>query len=252
MEPDSKTALSPAKFLTAEWRYVALLNYEVDREQLDPFVPARTQLDLWKGKAFISLVGFQFLKTSVLGIPIPFHRDFEEVNLRLYVRRQEGNELRRGVTFIREIVPRAAVAAIARNLYNEQYVALPMSHRIKSKNNKIEVEYAWKLGGEWNTISLSATGEPALPEEGSQEQFIAEHYWGYTAQRDGGTLEYRVEHPSWRVWTACAARFQGNAKELYGEELAAILHRKPASAFLAEGSAVSVHRGRRLSADRLD
>jgi uncharacterized protein YqjF (DUF2071 family) len=239
----------PGAFLTAEWRHVALLNYEVDPSLLYSFVPAGTELDLWNGEAFISLVGFRFLKTKVFGVPVPFHRDFEEVNLRLYVRRREGNELRRGVTFIREIVPRAAVATIARTLYNEQYVALPMSHRIELNRNRMEVQYAWQLGGEWNTIRLSVAGEPATLREGSEEQFIAEHYWGYTAQRDGGTFEYRVDHPSWRVWSSSDASFTGDVEELYGRDLAAIVSHPPTSAFLAEGSPVTVYRGRRLVPD---
>lgn len=235
-----------ARFLTAEWRDVALLNYEVDPGLLRRFVPAGTELDSWNGKTFVSLVGFRFLKTKVMGLPIPFHQDFEEVNLRFYVRRREGSELRRGVTFIREIVPRHAVAAIARTLYNENYVALPMSHHIVDDGRKIEVEYAWQLGGQWNTIYLCVAGDPQPLAEGSEEQFIAEHYWGYAVQRDGSSMEYRVDHPSWRVWSTSNAAFSGDMQAVYGSELSAVLRHPPSSAFLAEGSAVTVYRGRKL------
>jgi Uncharacterized conserved protein (COG2071) len=112
-------------FLTAEWRALAMLNYEVDASLLRHFVPAGTELDCWQGKTLVSLVGFRFLKTRVLGIPIPFHRNFDEVNLRFYVRRAEATEVKRGVVFIREIVPRRAIAAVARAFYNERYLALP-------------------------------------------------------------------------------------------------------------------------------
>lgn len=234
------------RFLTAEWRDVALLNYEVDPTLLKPYVPQGTEIDFWKEKTYISLVGFRFLKTKVFGLPIPFHQDFEEVNLRFYIRHNEGGEIRRGVTFIREIVPRPAVALIARSLYNENYVALPMSHHIVDSGNRIEVEYAWRTRSEWNTISLSVAGEPQPLAEGSEEQFIAEHYWGYAAQRDGGSMEYRVDHPSWRVWSSLAACFTGEAEELYGREFAEVLRHQPSSAFLAEGSPVTVFPGRRL------
>ena len=176
----------------------------------------------------------------------PFHQRFEEVNLRFYVRRREGTQLRRGVAFIREIVPRHAVAAIARTLYNENYVALPMSHHIEDRGQGTAVEYAWQLGGKWNTISLSVAGQPRTQAEGSEEQFIAEHYWGYAAQRDGGSIEYRVDHPSWYVWIGHNAQFCGDVEQLYGPELAAVLRNLPSSAFLAEGSPVTVYRGRRL------
>ncbi|MBZ5570643.1 MAG: DUF2071 domain-containing protein [Acidobacteriia bacterium] len=234
------------KFLTAEWRDLAILNYEVDPGLLLKFVPSGTELDSWNGKTFLSLVGFRFLRAKVWRLSLPFHRDFEEVNLRFYVRRSEGNQVRRGVVFIREIVPRWLTAAVARTFYNERYVALPMSYEIKPDGSGLAVKYGWNFGTSRNTMKISAKGPPALPQSGSQEQFITEHYWGYAAQPDGGCIEYQVEHPPWKVWATGAAMFDGDMQELYGGELNAVLNGPPASAFLAEGSAVAVHRGRRL------
>jgi uncharacterized protein YqjF (DUF2071 family) len=234
-------------FLSAEWRHLAMLNYEVDASLLLPFVPNGTELDRWQGKLFVSLVGFRFLKTKVLGLPIPFHANFEEVNLRFYVRRREGDEIRRGVVFIREIVPRRAIAFIARTFYNENYVALPMKHDVRPvKGSGLAVAYRWRNGGAWSAIRLSVQGEPELAAEGSEEQFITEHYWGYAAQPDGGCMEYRVEHPSWRVWSAHSAEFEGDVEGLYGRDMAGVLSGPPSSAFLAEGSAVTVMRGRKM------
>ncbi|HET6934938.1 MAG TPA: DUF2071 domain-containing protein [Candidatus Angelobacter sp.] len=242
---------SSSIFLTAEWRSLAMLNYEVDPRLLRPLVPSGTELDNWHGKTFVSLVGFLFLNTKVFGVPIPFHRNFEEVNLRFYVRRREGNELRRGVVFVREIVPRWAIATVARKVYGEKYVSMPMSHQIRARaDGGAAVEYAWRLGKNWNKLSLTAAGEPALPAEGSEEQFITEHYWGYAAQPTGGSVEYRVTHPSWRVWRAQRAQFEGEMEELYGRELAATIKQRPASAFLAEGSEIAVLRGHALTAAR--
>lgn len=239
--------VNPARaFLTAEWRDVAMLNYQADPDLLRKFVPAGTELDFWNGQAFVSLVGFRFLKARVLGIPVPFHRNFDDVNLRFYVSRREGSELKRGVAFIREIVPRRAIATIARVVYNENFLALPMSHKIVRDGDRLKVEYAWRRRRAWSRISLSVSGDPALPQEGSQEQYIVEHYWGYSAQRDGGCLEYRVEHPSWRIWPGREAKFEGDAEKLYGRELATLVSKLPASAFLAQGSEVKVYRGKRL------
>jgi uncharacterized protein len=226
-------------FLTAEWRHLAMLNYAVDPELLEAFVPAGTELDFFDKQAYVSLVGFRFLNTKVLGVPVPFHRDFDEVNLRFYVRREFGGELRRGVVFIREVVPKRAIAAVARGLYNEKYVALPMRHHVAADL----VSYEW---GNTSKLELVPAGDPSLAEEGSEEQFITEHYWGYTVQRDGGSIEYKVTHVPWRLWQARSARFEGDAVSLYGEEFARILSRSPDSAFLAEGSAVQVMRGVRI------
>ena len=237
---------SEKTFLTSEWRYLAMLNYEVDAALLLPFVPRGTELDRWQGKIFVSLVGFRFLKTRVLGWPIPFHSNFDEVNLRFYVRREHAGEVRRGVVFIREIVPRWAIAFVARTVYNENYVALPMRHEIRAAGDGgVTAEYRWRTS-QWNSIRVAVQGEPALAADGSEEQFITEHYWGYAAQPDGGCVEYRVTHPAWRVWSATRGEFEGDVEGLYGKDMASVLRGEPASAFLAEGSAVAVMRGRRL------
>jgi uncharacterized protein YqjF (DUF2071 family) len=233
-------------FLTANWQYLAMLNYEVDPSLLSRFTPAGTELDCWNGKAFVSLVGFRFLRTRVCGIPIPFHCNFDEVNLRFYVRRSRGGEIRRGVVFIKEIVPRWAIAAVAQSFYNEKYIALPMRHKIATDESGLRVEYGWRCGSEWSRISISGASEPELPKPGSEAEFITEHFWGYSSLADSATAEYRVAHPSWRVWNAREAKFEGNATELYGPELASVVAGAPASAFLAEGSEVTVFRGQKI------
>jgi uncharacterized protein YqjF (DUF2071 family) len=239
--------MGPARvFLTAEWRNLVLLNYEVEPSLLRPFLPHGTELDHWNNKTFMSLVGFRFLKTRVFGLPIPFHSNFDEGNLRFYVRRLVRGEVRRGVVFIKEVVPRRAIAFVARTFYNEKYVALPMSHDVRITSNDVTAIYRWRSGTGWSEINFKSQGSPEPLHDGSQEQFIAEHYWGYAAQRDGGCVEYQVAHPSWRVWQAQAASFRGNVEDLYGPEFAAVLRGKPASAFLAEGSEVTVMRGQRL------
>lgn len=236
-------------FLTAVWRHLVMLNYEVEPRLLSGLVPPGTELDDWNGKTFISLVGFRFLNTRVFGMAIPFHCNFDEVNLRFYVRRLHGSEIRRGVVFIREIVPRWAIAAAARFFYGERYVALPMAHHQRSDGDALFVEYGWKLKGRSNLLRLRASGTPLLPHPGSHEGFITEHYWGYTTLNAGRSLEYEVRHPQWKVWQAEEASFDGCAEELYGSELNAVLKQNPASAFLAEGSEVTVYQGVRLPSE---
>ena len=236
------------RFLTAEWRHLLMLNYPVERTLLEPFVPAGTVLDTYRGNACVSLVGFLFLQTRVFGLPVPLHRDFEEVNLRFYVRRFADGGWRRGVVFIKEIVPKPLIAAIARFAYNEAYVALPMSHRVElhPQGGPEAVEFGWRHEGESFALRAKTSGEARLPAPGSLDEFITEHYWGYVRQRDVRSLEYQVEHPPWRLWTAADAAFEGDATRLYGEAFAAVLRQAPASAFLAEGSPVTVFRGGRL------
>ena len=253
MNPTSRSS-SPeqanvaAVFLTAEWQLLAMLNYEVDADLLLPFVPAKTELDRWNGRVFVSLVGFQFLKAKLFGFfPVPMHSNFEEVNLRFYVRRHAGAEVRRGVVFIREMVPSRAIAFVARAVYHENYVALPMTHEIRSvDDDHLRVAYRWRSGDRWSEINLETEGDSELPTKDSVEQFITEHYWGYAAQPNGACVEYRVTHPSWRVWRTRHSALDGDAEPLYGKDFAAVLRGKPQSAFLAQGSAVTVMRGQEL------
>jgi uncharacterized protein YqjF (DUF2071 family) len=241
--------ISPdAVFLTAEWRHLVMLNYEVNASLLLPFVPAGTELDRFDGRVFVSLIGFRFLQARLFGfVPIPMHSNFEEVNLRFYVRRSAEGEVRRGVVFIRELVPRRAIAFVARTFYNEKYKALPMTHEFRPlADNRLRVAYRWQNEKKWSGISLETEGDPELPAEGSIEQFITEHYWGYAAQPDGGCVEYRVTHPPWKVWQVRHSAFGGDATMFYGEPFTAAISGPLQSAFLAEGSAVTVMRGQRI------
>lgn len=220
-----------------------MLNYEVDAAVLEPYVPAGTSLDDWRGQIFASLVGFQFLDTKLLGLPIPFHRNFEEINLRFYVRREVDGEIRRGVVFIRELVPRRAIAMVARAIYNEPYLALPMRHSITT-DPSLKASYSWRLGGRWHQFGVDAQQSLALPAPGSLEEFITEHYWGYTRQRDGSTVEYQVTHPQWAV-SPGTAHVDADLGALYGASMAGQL-KTPASCFIAYGSAIAVLRPRHL------
>ena len=237
-------------FLTAEWRYLTMLNYQVAPALLRPFMPQGTELDQWHGRTFVSMVGFLFLNTKVRGLPIPFHRNFEEINLRFYVRRKAADGWRRGVVFIKEIVPRAAIALIARKLYNENYQAMATDHQIQfadSDSGKLAtVSYSWTLNRRRNVLSVGVSGGATPLVAGSEEEFITEHYWGYAKQRDGGTVEYRVDHPSWRVWQVAENYFDCDVRRLYGGEFVAALSGEPSSAFVAEGSAITVYQGRQV------
>jgi uncharacterized protein YqjF (DUF2071 family) len=234
-------------FLSAEWRDLLMLNYEADPAILQKYVPLGTELDSFGGKTYISLVGFRFCRTKLFGIiPVPFHTEFDEINLRFYVKRREGSRIRRGVVFIAEIVPRRAIAWIARRCYSENYVRRRMAHRVLASESKMEAEYSWGTENQECKLHAKASGAPSLPATGSLEQFITEHYWGYSRQPDGGTMEYQVTHDPWKVWTTTQAQFGGNTSDLYGGELSRLMTKAPSSAFIADGSTVQVFRGRKL------
>jgi uncharacterized protein YqjF (DUF2071 family) len=248
LQPVDRMATS-RRFLTAAWRHLAMLNYEVPRRLLEPLVPAGTELDAFDGVVLTSVVGFRFLDTRVLGIPIPWHRDFDEVNLRFYVRgRDDDGAWHRAVVFIRELVPRRAIALVARWRYNEPYLAVPMRHDLAlehaAKGAPGRAAYSWRMHGRWHRLEVGTAGLPAVPKPGSEAEFVAEHYWGYTTQRDGSSMKYQVAHPPWRVWDAAAAELDCDVRTVYGAGFAEYLSGPPRSALLAEGSPVTVYQGR--------
>lgn len=235
-------------FLTARWEHLVFLNYPCPAGLLEPLVPAGTQLDAWAGQTLVSLVGFRFANTRLRGMPVPFHVNFEEVNLRFYVRRQmHDGSIRRAVVFIKELVPRWAIAAVARFIYNEPYACVPMAHRIAlDPELGGHAEYHWQFDACRFALLAECAGRAETLQPASEAAFITEHYWGYTRQRDGGTLEYQIEHPPWRVWAAGNASFTGDAVQVYGAGFAEVLASTPQSAFIAMGSDVVVHAGRRI------
>jgi uncharacterized protein YqjF (DUF2071 family) len=233
-------------FLTAEWKNLLMLNYAVEPDLLRPFVPTGTELDSHEGLTYASLIGFQFNKTHMFGRAVPFHQSFEEVNLRFYVRRGT----RRGVVFIRELVPKVAVTAVARLAYGENYSCVPMSHRLETKSGELFAEYSWGSSPARCSMSASTSKDCYLPAQGSLSEFITEHYWGY-AIRNGRTVEYQVDHPQWQVREADNAKFSGDGVRYYGTDFGTLLERPPDSAFLAEGSAVTVFKGTPISKSQI-
>jgi uncharacterized protein YqjF (DUF2071 family) len=235
-------------FLSAEWRDLVMLNYQVDPSLLQKYIPHGVELDTFEGRTFVSVVGFRFLRTKLFGfLAMPFHSNFAEVNLRFYVRRHEGGEDRRGVVFIRELVPSATIAAVARMIYGEKYMSCPMRHQVVSTASRVSASYEWRFQQHHFRVIADAEGAPAEAPPGSFENFITEHYWGYSVRNKGAGLEYRVSHPPWKVWTAAKFGFEGDAGALYGPEFSEILRQPAKSAFIAGGSSVVVHMGREIS-----
>lgn len=233
-------------FLKAEWKNLALFNYEVDREILEKYLPEGTEIDIWNNKCYVSLVGFMFKNTKVLVIKIPFHVDFEEVNLRFYVKRFENGEWKRGVVFIKEIVPKKAITFIANTLYQEHYETQKMRHEIIESNNTNTFIYQWKNGKEWNTIELETKNVLTQIETNSEAEFITEHYFGYTKIDQETTFEYEVTHPRWEQYEVLNHRIDIDFEKNYGSDFGFLQTQKPTSVFLAKGSKITVKNKRKL------
>ena len=236
-------------FLTAEWRKLIMAQYEVSPETLAPWLPVGVQLDLYQGHCYVSLVGFLFEKVRVKRLAIPFHTHFEEVNLRFYVKRNlpDGTH-RRGVVFISEIVPKFAITLAARTLYGEAYSTARTRHTWSTTPTTLIARYDWRHRGQWQTLSAKASSQPEPIAPNSLEEFITEHYWGYTRRRNGSTGEYGVEHPRWQIYPLHSSTVEADFGSLYGPAFAHLSHRAPDHVLLAEGSAIAIRTGSHFTA----
>ncbi|MEO6850128.1 MAG: DUF2071 domain-containing protein [Mucilaginibacter sp.] len=233
--------MAKTKFLQAQWNNLLMLNYEVDPDILKSYLPPFTELDLWQGKALVSMVGFMFLNTRVLGVKWPFHVNFEEVNLRFYVKHFDGKEWKRGAVFVSEIVPKPIIVVMANSLYKEHYSAMPMRHSINElPDNHTEYLYEWKSNGKWNRLGGTANNTLPVIALGSPEEFIFEHYWGYNNAGKNSTFEYQVEHVRWNAGQVTSPIFDADISKLYGKAFEPYLSIQPYSAFFADGSEVIV------------
>ncbi len=234
-------------FLSAEWRYLIMANYAFDPALLQPFLPAGTELDVFNQTNYVSLVGFLFDKTCLKGIPIPFHTRFEEVNLRFYVRRKENGVWKRGVVFVKEIVPKTAISLVANQLYGEHYQTMRMKHEWLINEKSLKINYSWKFGGQWQSMGVNAQNVKQPIEVGSEAEFITEHYWGYTQLSETITSEYEVRHPTWNVFPIENFEINCSFEPLYGAAFKPLDSMKPTSVLLADGSAIQVMNGRKFT-----
>lgn len=225
-------------FLKAEWRKLAIINYEINPDILQKYLPEGTELDFYKGKCYVSLVGFMFLNTKLLGLPIPFHRNFEEVNLRFYVKKNENGIWKRGVVFIKEIVPKPALSFVANSVYKENYHTMPMKNVIREKDDELLIRYSWK-DKSWHSIEIKAETNAKPMEENSEFEFITEHYWGFTKKEDK-TSEYEVCHPKWDCYQVKEHQLDIDFHKIYGKEFECLNDQIPISVMLAEGSEIEV------------
>ncbi|NLR65369.1 DUF2071 domain-containing protein [Chitinophaga varians] len=234
-------------FLTASWRNLLMLNFAADANTLRPYLPAHTEPDTWNNIHYVSLVGFLFQDTKVKGIGFPGHRTFEEVNLRFYVRYKDQGQWKRGVVFIRELVPKPLITLVANTLYKENYATHRMSHHWEQPDtDTLRVRYEWEVAGQTNFLKATASATPQPLVEGSEAAFITEHYWGYTRLDHQTTGEYEVAHPKWDLHPVIDYDYRCHASRLYGPAFAPVLEQAPVSALLANGSPIAVMHGRKL------
>ncbi len=227
-------------FLRAKWQNIIMANYAVDPAVLLPYLPKGVALDTYEGNTYVSLVGFLFKDTSIFNIPIPILGTFEEINLRFYVKRKIENEMRKGVVFVNETVPNEIVAKVANKLYKEHYTAVPTKHNWTKNEHELEITYQLKFNEIWNSIKVKALTEEISMQKGSIEEYIYDHYYGYTKADASQSIEYKINHPSWQIHPVVDYDIKFNFSAFYGSNFSVLDNIKPQSVMLASGSEISV------------
>lgn len=222
-------------------------NYEVDPKLLHSMVPNSTSLDSWNGSTFLSMVAFRFSDTRVFGIPTFGWRNFDEINLRFYVRGTPPHQSKNGVVFVKEIVPSRLVSTIARLLYGENYQVQKMASSVALIDNSASsVKYEIKDSDSISKFSAAISTAHTLPSIDSLETYITEHYWGFARRNIEKTMEYEVEHPRWEVSQVDNYSIDFDFEKLYGKRYSFLSNVEPQSVFYCAGSEIVVRMGKRL------
>lgn len=229
-----------ALFLKADWENIIMANYEIDPQILVPYLPKGVEIDLFEDKCYISLVGFMFKNTQLFNIPIPWFGTFEEINLRFYVLRKEGNQIKRGVVFINETIPYPIVAWVANKLYKEHYTVVPTKHEHNLGSDSHQIQFEWLVDTKWNSIDVSYSKGTQSMKSNSLERFIYEHYYGYTKVSENKTEEYHLQHPSWKTHSILEYKIDCDFEAMYGKDFAVLNETQPAAVFIAKGSKVGI------------
>jgi len=216
-----------------------MVNYEVDREWVQQFVPMGCELELFEGKAIVTVVAFKFNKTRILGVKVPFYNDFAEINLRIYVRRKDGvGEGERGVVFIKELIKHRLPAIVANVVFKENFEVMPVTGGAKGQR----VEYLWghARGDEQNRVEGEFNGELEAWEAGGEEEFVGENYFAYKDMGKGRTLQFEVRHEPWKMRKLKEVKVEIDVAALYGEEWAENMCKEPRGVFYVDGNEVGV------------
>lgn len=232
-------------FLSAKWENLILITYDVDPEMLEQHLPRGLELDTINGRAFVSLVAFDFIENRVKGLKIPFHINFPEINLRFYVKSTVNGISRRGVVFLREFVPKLAITFIANSLYSEKYTTVKMNSRIET-NGVVFAEHKLSIHKNNYFIAIEAENKPYLPGTDTIEHFFKEHKWGFGTSGRGNTLIYKVEHPFWEIYPVIKFDHNIDFAALYGNNWAELNEKSPYNVTFAKGSSIKVYGGKKL------
>lgn len=221
-------------FMTGNWEDLIISTFEVNSEILEKYLPNGIELDLYQGKALISMVAFTFSKVKFFGVKVPFHQQFGEINFRFYVKSiVDGTK---GVVFIKEYAPKPIIALVANGVYNEPFFYKNIGRQKEILENVISMQYNFPNG----KVKAIAKNETKELEENSLEHFIVDRYIAFVKSRNTKTYQYQINHKPWEIYKSSSIEIDKNSLLLLPSEFK---NGKLIASYFVDGSKISVEKG---------
>jgi len=186
--------------LTQTWNDLLFAHWPVAADRLRDLVPARFDLDLFDGQAWVGVVPFQMTNVTPRLVPaLPWISAFPELNVRTYVRVGD----KPGVYFFSLDAGNPLAVGAARTLLNLPYFTAEM--RVDTDGRR--VDYASRRRSPPSAefrASYRPHGYAEPPAEGTLEYFLTERYCLYATDHQRRAYRLEIHHPPWQLETANA------------------------------------------------
>ena len=226
--------------ISSEFRKVALLNYIIPQEVIEKYLPKHTKPDLYNGNCFISLVGFQVKKLKLNDVKVPLIKDFDEIDLQIYVKHFNGASWEKGVVVISRIFDQPGLAPLTNTIFQTNYISHPSKSEVKEDQHGLEVKYSWQFDGKEQSFSVKSNNLAAPYDKGTEAAFILDRSLGFIRVTEEETLKYPVTHASWHLYTVEEYAVDVDFSRQYDPALNLLNSRIPHSVILTEGSTVEI------------
>ena len=231
--------------MKAVYSDLVAVNFQIDAKILRPLVPPGLELDFYHGETFISLIAMMIKNVKIWGLPFSLVPSCPELSLRFYVQRKDGDQVEKGACLIKDYISGSTAAWFLESQFKSEFAKMKIKSVSSGFGENIipEVEYQWKVDDHWNKLRVRARSKIKRGPNplDTKVGFILDHN-NYFSTFEGKTVAYRVERPKWEIWDAAQANFTCDVSQLFGKEFVKPLAKRPASVFVAGGSAVTIYK----------
>jgi len=222
-ESQTRTLSEPA-LLSMVWRDALFAHWDVSPDRIAETLPDRLTVDTHDGRAFLGVVPFVMADISPRGVPVGLR--FGELNLRTYVRAEDGT---RGIYFYNLDADDRLGVFFARTLFQLPYYRAEIDVEREGR----QVRFQSRRVGEGEPAAFDATYGPAgdrfEAEPGTLPHFLTERYRFYT-EGERSLFYGDIDHGPWPLAEATAEIQENDLFRVNGFEEpdgAPLLHYSP-------------------------